>query len=55
MTQQATGTTNGVREQLESTTRALNRAHQAQLQEAMASVEWERRGFLRRLVRRPRR
>jgi hypothetical protein len=43
----------GIREQLEATTRAVGVAHQAYLHEALEGVQWERRGPLRRLVRRP--
>jgi hypothetical protein len=46
-------TTVGIREQLDATTRAVGVAHQAYLREARESVRWERRGPLRRLVRRP--
>jgi hypothetical protein len=45
-------TTVSIREQLEATTRVVAAAHDAQLREALESVEWERRGPLRRLVRR---
>ena len=48
-----TGGTAGVREQLEATTRVLASAHAANLNEAVTSVRWERRGVLKRLVRRP--
>jgi hypothetical protein len=43
----------GIREQLEATTRVVGVAHGAQLDEALGSVRWERRGPLRRLVRLP--
>jgi hypothetical protein len=43
----------GIREQLDETTRVVAAAHNAQLCEALESVQWERRGPLRRLVRRP--
>jgi|GraSoiStandDraft_34_1057297.scaffolds.fasta_scaffold407474_1 hypothetical protein len=43
----------GVREQIESTAGAMAPARDAFLQEAIESVEWERRGFLRRLTARP--
>jgi hypothetical protein len=46
-------TTVGIREQLDATTRAVAAAHEAYLHEALESVQWERRGPLRRLVRRP--
>ena len=42
----------GIREQLDATTRAVGAAHDAYLREALESVQWERRGPLRRLVRR---
>jgi hypothetical protein len=38
---------------LEATDRALAAAHDAHVREAMREVRWERRGLLRRLVRRP--
>jgi hypothetical protein len=43
----------GVREQIESTARAIAAADEASLREAIDSVGWERRGFLRRLSGRP--
>jgi hypothetical protein len=43
----------GIREQLEATTRAVGAAHDAHVREALESVEWERRGLLGRLARRP--
>jgi hypothetical protein len=43
----------GVREQIESTAQAMAAAHEASLREAIDSVDWERRGFLRRLSGRP--
>lgn len=43
-----------VRDQLETTTAALVAADGAYLHEARESVHWEQRGWLRRLVRRPR-
>jgi hypothetical protein len=51
--EQSVPTTVGVREQLDATTRVVASAHDAYLQEARESVRWERRGPLRRLVRRP--
>ena len=46
-------TTVGIREQLDATSHVVASAHDAYLQEARESVRWERRGPLRRLVRRP--
>jgi phenylpropionate dioxygenase-like ring-hydroxylating dioxygenase large terminal subunit len=46
-------TTVSTREQLDATTRVVAAAHNADLREALESVQWERRGPLRRLVRRP--
>jgi hypothetical protein len=46
-------TTVGIRKQLDATTRVVAAAHGADLREALESVQWERRGPLRRLVRRP--
>jgi hypothetical protein len=46
-------TTSGIREQLDATTRVVGAAHEAHVREALESVQWERRGPLRRLVRRP--
>jgi hypothetical protein len=43
----------GVREQLDETSRVLAGAHGAYVNEAVTSVRWERRGLLKRLVRRP--
>ena len=43
----------GIREQLDATTEVVAEAHEAHLREARESVRWERRGPLRRLVRRP--
>jgi hypothetical protein len=43
----------GVREQIESTAQAMAAADEASLREAIDSVSWERRGFLRRLSARP--
>jgi hypothetical protein len=43
-----------IREQLDATTRAVVSADEAYLREALASVHWERRGPLQRLVRRQR-
>lgn len=43
----------GIREQLDATTRVVAAAHAAPVREALESVQWERRGPLRRLVRRP--
>ena len=40
-----------IREQLDATTQALVAAEQAHLQDA--GLQWERRGVLQRLVRRP--
>jgi hypothetical protein len=40
----------GVREQIESTAQAMAPVHDAFLWEAIESVDWERRGFLRRLT-----
>jgi hypothetical protein len=45
-------TTEAIREQLGAATRALAVAHDASLTAARESVLWERRGPLRRLVRR---
>jgi hypothetical protein len=42
------------REILARTSRATAMAHEANLRKAMDGVEWERRGFLRTLTRRPR-
>jgi hypothetical protein len=42
-----------IREQLDATTRVVGAAHDAHVREAVESVRWERRGPLRRLVRRP--
>ncbi len=39
----------GVREQIESTAQAMAAVEEASLREAIDSVSWERRGFLRRL------
>lgn len=50
--QAVTRTTVGIREQLDETTRAVGAVHDAYLREALESVQWERRGPLRRLVRR---
>jgi hypothetical protein len=41
----------GIREQLEATTRALAVAEEACAPDALATVHWERRGVLGRLVR----
>jgi hypothetical protein len=46
-------TTVGIREQLDATTQAVAAAHEAYIHGARESVQWERRGPLRRLVRRP--
>lgn len=43
----------GVREQIESTAQAIVAADEASLREAIDSAGWERRGFLKRLKRRP--
>jgi hypothetical protein len=43
----------GIGEQLDATTRLVADAHEAPVREARESVRWERRGPLRRLVRRP--
>jgi hypothetical protein len=40
------------RDLLQATDRALAAAHDAHLREATREVRWERRGLLRRLVRR---
>ncbi len=40
-----------LRAEMEATARALLAADQADVHEAMNSVRWERRGFLRRLTR----
>jgi hypothetical protein len=45
--------TAGIREQLDETTRVVGAAHDAEVREAVESVQWERRGPLRRLVRQP--
>jgi hypothetical protein len=42
-----------IREQLDATTQAMVAADGAQLREALASVQWQRRGIFQRLVRRP--
>jgi hypothetical protein len=42
-----------VREQIESTAQAMAPVRDAFLQEAIESVDWERRGLLRRLTARP--
>jgi hypothetical protein len=42
-----------VRDQIESTAQAIGAADEAFLREAIDGVVWERRGFLRRLSRRP--
>jgi hypothetical protein len=42
-----------IREQLDATTQAMAAAEDAHLREALTSVQWERRGMLQRLVRRP--
>jgi hypothetical protein len=42
-----------IREQLDATTQALAAAEEAHSRQALASVQWERRGVLQRLVRRP--
>jgi hypothetical protein len=39
--------------EMEASARALFAADQADVREAMNSVRWERRGFLRRLTRAP--
>jgi hypothetical protein len=36
---------------LDATSAVVNAAHDARVEEAMASVEWERRGLLQRLKR----
>lgn len=46
------GQTSTIREQLHATTQLVDAAHDAPLREALDSVRWERRGPLRRLVRR---
>jgi hypothetical protein len=43
----------GVREQIESNAQAMAPAHAGPLREAIESVDWERRGLLRRLSARP--
>lgn len=43
----------GVREQIDTTAQAMAAVHEASLREAIDSVSWERRGFLRRLSGRP--
>jgi hypothetical protein len=43
-----------VREQMESTARVVAAADEVFLREAIDSVSWERRGFLGRLIPRPR-
>ena len=43
-----------VREQIESTAQAMAATDEHWLPEALESVSWERRGFLRKLSRRPR-
>jgi hypothetical protein len=46
------GAAHSIREQLHATTRALVAAEEAHLRHGVASVHWERRGLLGRLVRR---
>lgn len=46
-----TGDSRSVREQILATTRALVAAEEAYLRGGVASVRWERRGLLGRLVR----
>lgn len=41
-----------IREQMETNARLLAVAHDAYANEAMESVQWERRGFLGRLTKR---
>jgi hypothetical protein len=40
-----------IRQQLDATSRAVLRAHDAHVREATDSVDWERRGWLGRLTR----
>ncbi|HEY2940322.1 MAG TPA: hypothetical protein VGJ27_10960 [Gaiellaceae bacterium] len=43
----------GVREQIESNAQAMAAVHDGPVREAIESVDWERRGLLRRLSGRP--
>jgi len=45
--------TRQLREQIDSTARAVAAGHDAYLQEALDAVSWERRGLLGRLKRGP--
>jgi hypothetical protein len=44
----------GIREQIDATSQAVAAADQAYLLDAIGSLNWERRGILQRLTRRPR-
>ncbi len=46
-------TDGGARGQIESTAHAMAAADEAPLRDALESVNWERRGFLKRLKSRP--
>ena len=52
-TRRETSNESTVRMDMEASARALFAADEAHVREAMDGVEWERRGLLQRLTRRP--